>query len=198
MAKANDSTDSIHLVDRAAWRAWLAKHHAVSTGVWLISYKKAAGKPRIEYGEAVEEALCFGWIDSREKSLDDERSMQYYAPRKAGGTWSRSNKERVERLIREGRMTPAGLAKIEAAKADGSWTKLDAVEDLVIPPDLEQALAAVAAADRNFRAFTPGSRKNILAWIASAKRPETRQRRVRETAELAAKNLRANHSQEWK
>lgn len=186
---------SIHPLSRAEWRQWLAEHHAETEGVWLVSYKKATDKPRFEYEEAVEEALCFGWIDSTSKVLDAERSRLWFAPRRLGSIWSRSNKERVERLIQAGSMTPAGLAKIEAAKKSGAWTALDELETLTIPPDLAAALAAHEPAPLHFDAFPRSARLAILAWIASAKKPETRARRIEQTARLAAQNLRAN---EWR
>ena len=126
--------NSFHPLTRAEWREWLAQNHARPQGIWLITYKKATGKPRVEYVETVEEALCFGWIDSKSNTLDDERAMRWYAPRKPGTGWSRLNKQHVERLLAAGLIHPAGLAKIEAAKADGSWSALDAVENLEIPP----------------------------------------------------------------
>jgi len=184
--------DSIHPGTLSAWRAWLEEHYTQAEGIWLISYKKASGKPRFDYDEAVEEALCFGWIDSKPGKLDEERSMLWFAPRKAGTGWSKHNKERVEKLIAQGRMTPAGLAKIEAAKADGSWGALDGVEALEIPPDLGEALAANPAASEYFEAFPRSVKRSILEWIASARRPETRQARVDETVRLAAENVRAN------
>jgi uncharacterized protein YdeI (YjbR/CyaY-like superfamily) len=184
--------NSIHPKTRAEWRKWLERHHTRAEGVWLISYKKATGKPRFEYDEAVEEALCFGWIDSKPNKLDDERSLLWFAPRKAGAGWSKPNKERVERLIAAGQMAPAGLAKIEAAKRDGSWTALDAVEALEIPPDLAKALAANRKAQEHFAAFPRSAKRGILEWIANARTPETRAKRIAETARLAADNLRAN------
>jgi uncharacterized protein YdeI (YjbR/CyaY-like superfamily) len=184
--------NSVHPKTRAEWRAWLEQNHAQSAGVWLISYKKATGKPRFEYAEGVEEALCFGWIDGKANKLDDERSMQYYAPRKTGSGWSKSNKERVERLTEAGLMAPAGLAKVEAAKADGSWNALDAVDALEIPPDLQEALGENAAANGYFAAFPKSVKRAILEWIASAKKPETRSKRIEETVRLAAENQRAN------
>lgn len=184
--------NSIHPETRAEWRAWLEQNHAQGQGVWLISYKKASGKPRMEYDEAVEEALCFGWIDSKPNSLDDERSMLWFAPRKAGTGWSRLNKERVERLIAEGRMTAAGMAKAQAAQQDGSWSALDKVEELEIPPDLAAALAQYDAAAQNFDAFPRSVKRGILEWIGNAKKPETRAKRVAETARLAQDNIRAN------
>ncbi len=184
--------NAIHPETRAAWRAWLEQNHAQADGVWLISYKKATGKPRMEYDQAVEEALCFGWIDSKPNKLDDERSMLWFAPRKGGTGWSRLNKQRVEKLITEGRMTAAGQAKIEAAKTDGSWTALDKVEELEIPPDLEAALAQYDTAAAYFDAFPRSVKRGILEWIGNAKKPETRAKRVDETARLAQDNIRAN------
>lgn len=184
--------NSVHPKTRAEWRKWLEKHHTQPEGVWLITYKKATGKPRIEYEEAVEEALCFGWIDSKANKLDDERSMLWMSPRKPGTGWSRPNKERIERLTAAGLIAPAGLAKIEAAKKDGSWEALDAVEALEIPPDLEKALASYGAAKQNFEAFPRSVKRAILEWISNAKKPETRAKRVEETAQKAAENRRAN------
>ncbi len=184
--------NSVHPLTRAEWRAWLEQHHGRAEGVWLVSYKQATGKPRVTYDEAVEEALCFGWVDSKGNKLDAERSLLWFAPRKGRSGWSRPNKERVERLIAAGLMTPAGLAKIEAAQADGSWSLLDAVENLEIPPDLAEALAAYPAASENFNAFPPSARRGILEWIVQAKTPGTRAKRVAETARLAQENQRAN------
>lgn len=184
--------DSVHPHTRADWRAWLEQHHARTDGVWLISYKKATGKPRVEYDEAVEEAICFGWIDSKGNKLDDERSMLWFAPRKPGSGWSRPNKERVERLMAAGLMAPVGLAKIEAAKQDGSWYALDAVEALELPPELDAAFAANTTARQYWDAFPRSVKRGILEWIANAKRPETRAKRIEETVRLAAENKRAN------
>ncbi|MBD1997071.1 YdeI/OmpD-associated family protein [Leptolyngbya sp. FACHB-541] len=188
-------TNSTHPKTRSEWRAWLEQHHTRDKGVWLISYKKATGKPRFDYEEAVEEALCFGWIDSKGNKLDEERSLLWFAPRKPGTGWSKLNKERVERLIAQNMMMPAGLAKVEAAKQDGSWNALDAIEALEIPPDLETALASYAEAKQNFEAFPRSVKRGILEWVAAAKRPETRTKRINETAQLAAQNLRANQWQ---
>lgn len=188
----NPPENSVQPSHRDEWRAWLERNHDRSDGVWLVSYKKAAGKPTVTYPEAVEEALCFGWIDSKPGKLDDERTMLWYSPRKPGSGWARTNKERIERLMAEGRMTPAGLAKIEAAKADGSWTRLDSSEAMEVPADLEAALASYPDAARHFHAFPPGVRKAILQWISLAKKPETRAARIDETARLANENIRAN------
>ncbi len=184
--------NSVHPTSRAAWRAWLRAHHGRTEGVWLVSHKKATGRPRMEYGESVEEALCFGWIDSKPAKLDAERTMLYFAPRKPGTGWSRPNKERVARLLAAGLMEPAGLAKVEAAKRDGSWTRLDAIEALEVPDDLARALASLPDAARHFDAFPRSVKRGILEWIATAKKPETRARRIAETARLARTNERAN------
>lgn len=184
--------NSTHPKSRAEWRAWLAENHGRTEGVWLVSYKKATGKPRVEYAEAVEEALCFGWVDSKPGKLDAERSVLWFAPRKPGSRWSGPNKERVARLVAAGLMAPAGLAKVEAARRDGSWAALDAVEALEVPPDLAAALAARPPAADHFAAFPRSVRRGILEWIVAARRPETRARRVEETARLAAENRRAN------
>jgi uncharacterized protein YdeI (YjbR/CyaY-like superfamily) len=193
---AGPSPTSVHPLRRAEWRAWLEANHTRAEGVWLITYKKATGKPRIEYDEAVKEALCFGWIDSKPNTLDEERSRLWFAPRKPGTGWSKHNKERAERLIAAGLMAPAGLAKIEAAKEDGSWYTLDAVESLEIPDDLGGALAADPAARRHWDAFPRSVKRSILEWINNARRAETRARRIEETVSLAAENRRANQWRE--
>ncbi|NJN98713.1 MAG: hypothetical protein HC875_33810 [Anaerolineales bacterium] len=188
----NEPDNAVHPLSRAEWRAWLEQNHTRPEGVWLVSYKKATGKPRVEYDEAVEEALCFGWIDSKGNKLDEERSLLWFSPRKPKTGWSKPNKERVERLIAAGLIAPAGLAKIEAAKQDGSWNALDAVEALEIPPDLASALAGYSQAQQNFEAFPRSAKRGILEWIVNAKRPETRAKRIEETARLAQDNIRAN------
>lgn len=186
--------NSVHPATREEWRAWLAVNHARPDGVWLVSYKKAAGKPGVDYEAAVEEALCFGWIDSKGGRVDDERSMLWMAPRKPRTGWSRLNKERVERLEAAGRIEPPGMAKIAAAREDGSWTLLDSSEALEVPADLEDALAAWPDAARHFHAFPPSARKMILQWIGLAKKPETRAARIDRTARLASENIRANEA----
>ena len=180
----------IHPEDRAAWRAWLEANHASASGVWLVSWRRGQG-PRVEYEEAVEEALCFGWIDSQAGNVDDRRSRQYYAPRKPQSGWAATNKARIERLIAAGLMRPAGVAAIERAKANGSWTLLDDVEAGVIPEDLADALAANPPAAANFEAFPKSAKQAMLAWTAMAKRPATRSQRIAAIVERAAVNERA-------
>ena len=184
--------NSIHPATLADWRAWLELNHPRPDGIWLITYRRATGKATFTYEQAVEEALCYGWIDGHTKTLDEERGMQWYAPRRAGSVWARSNKERVARLIADGRMTPAGQAKIDAAQADGTWALWDGVDSLVVPDDLAAALAGYPDARANFDAFPRSARHAILGWIATAKRPETRAKRIAETARLAQDNVRAN------
>ena len=146
----------------------------------------------VDYGSAVEEALCFGWIDSKVVKLDPGRTLQWFSPRRPRGTWARTNKERVERLTAAGLMTPAGLAVIEEAKRTGTWTLLDDVEDLVVPDDLAAAFDGVPPARANWDAFSRSARRAILVWIVQAQRPETRAKRIAETARLAAVNEKAN------
>ncbi len=173
----------VHPKTAAQWRAWLREHHASAKGVWLVSYKPATGKPSVAYEDAVLEALCHGWIDGQLRPIDEERSTLLFTPRKPGSGWARSNKARVERLIREKRMRPAGLAKIEAAKKDGSWTLLDSVEALEIPADLKKALGAAGL--RRFNALSASARKQHLYSLVSAKRPETRAKRIADVVRSA-------------
>ncbi len=184
--------NSTHPKSRTAWRQWLAQNHTQTEGVRLTSDNKATGKPRVEYDDSVEEALCFGWIDSKVNKLEDQRSMLWFAPRKARTGWSRPNKARVERMLAAGLMQPAGLAKVEQAKADGSWNALDAVEDLERHSDLRAALASHPDASTHFEAFPRSVKRGILEWILVARRPATRAQRIAETARLANQNIRAN------
>jgi uncharacterized protein YdeI (YjbR/CyaY-like superfamily) len=190
-----DDAPLVNSDDRATWRSWLAANHATVRGAWLVTWRRGHG-PVLAYEDAVQEALCFGWIDSTAGRVDDRRSKLYFAPRKPGSGWAATNKARVEKLLEAGLMAPAGLAAVERAKADGSWTSLDAIEQGILPDDLASALAAHPGATVNFEAFPKSARRAILAWIAAAKRPETRAARVRETAERAALNERANERPE--
>jgi uncharacterized protein YdeI (YjbR/CyaY-like superfamily) len=185
-----DDLQRIWAPDAATWREWLEEHHATEPGVWLMSWKKAAGKPSISWSEAVDEALCFGWIDSTRRSIDELSSQQYFAPRKPKSNWSKINKEKVERLIAEGRMTPAGLAAVEEAKRNGSWTNLDAVEAMEMPPDLLAALEAHPGAREYVESLSKTRRWEMLYWINGAKREITRADRIRQVAEAAARGKR--------
>ncbi|PVZ11020.1 YdeI/OmpD-associated family protein [Actinomycetospora cinnamomea] len=181
---AND--EQVHPEDVDAWRRWLAEHHDRGTGVWLVTWKARTGRATVGYAEAVEQALCFGWIDSTARSLDDERSAQWFAPRRRRSGWARSNKQRIERLEAAGLLEPAGRAVIDAAKADGSWTMFDDVEDLVVPPDLAEAFDAHPGSREHWEALTKSARRMMLAWVVEAKKPETRAKRVAQIAERAA------------
>jgi len=188
MPKFDDQLESIYATDRKEWREWLEKFHLTSSGIWLIYYKVKSGKTSVQYSEAVKEALCFGWIDSKVKSLDENRYQQIFTPRKLKSVWSKLNKQYIQELIEQGLMTQVGLEKIEAAKQDGSWNSLDAIEALTIPIDLKQALEANSSANHNFEAFSNSLKKNILFWIDSAKRPETRLKRIEQTIISAVQN----------
>jgi uncharacterized protein YdeI (YjbR/CyaY-like superfamily) len=186
MSKVMDGAARLHFERVDEWHGWLEAHHRQREGVWLVSWKPRTGKPGIAYEAAVEEALCYGWVDSTTRSLDEERGMQWYAPRRLGSLWASSNKERVLRLETEGRMTDAGRAAIEAAKADGSWSVLEPVEALVVPDDLAAAFAEHPDATEHWDTFSASAKRAYLVWIYTAKRAETRTRRVAECADLVA------------
>lgn len=174
------------------WRQWLEVNHASSSGVFVVFWKKATGRPAMSYDEMVEQALCFGWVDSRPAKLDDERSMLWFTPRKRGSAWAGPNKERIERLTAAGLMRPAGIAAVDAARADGTWTVLDSVERLEVPGDLAARLDEVESARAQWDGFPRSVRRGILEWIVQAKTPETRERRIQETADMAGRGERAN------
>ena len=181
---------TVHVTTRAAWRAWLAAHHDSAREVWLVFYKAHTGKPRLAYEVAVEEALCFGWVDSLVKRLDDERYAQKFTPRKQGSTWSASNRRRVVGLVREGRMTPAGMAKVTfplpGPPAPGEPEPERTRPEPRMPRELLQVLKSNARAWETFSALAPSYRRNYVRWIVAAKKDETRRRRLREAIELLA------------
>jgi uncharacterized protein YdeI (YjbR/CyaY-like superfamily) len=182
----------VHPESRAAWRAWLTEHHASIDGVWLARWTKASGRDSVPYEAIVEEALCFGWIDGVVHTLGDGRQAQLLTPRRPGSGWARSNKERVERLIAEGRMTDAGMAVVRAAQADGTWSMQDAAEALIESTELAAALDANPEARRQWDAFPASPRRALIWWVMSAKRPETKARRVSIIVDEAAEGRRAN------
>jgi uncharacterized protein YdeI (YjbR/CyaY-like superfamily) len=190
-----EDIEHVEFSSRAQWRAWLEENHASSSGVWVVRHREATGRPTLTYDELVLEALCFGWIDSRPGKVDDERTKLYVCPRKKGGVWAATNKARIELLVDTGLMTPAGQAVIDAAKADGSWTRIDSAESAEVPDDLLSAFQRYPGSRSHFEAFPLGARKAILQWIALAKQPETRARRIDDTARLAQANERANQWQ---
>ena len=177
-----------HITPRSPreWRAWLKKHHKTARGVWLVYAKKHTGLPSLLWQHGVEEALCFGWIDSLRRPVDDTYFKQLYTPRKPRSNWSAINKASAERLIAEGLMTAAGVTAIEVAKANGSWNVIDHVESFVVPADFKKALARNQAARAGFDALSPFVRKQFLYRLNSAKRPETRARRIAELIDAAA------------
>jgi uncharacterized protein YdeI (YjbR/CyaY-like superfamily) len=181
--------------DRAGWREWLIANHATTNGVYLVSWRRGSGRSSVSYEDAVEEALCVGWVDSSGRNLDDERSIQWFARRRPRSVWARSNKDRVARLMAAGQMLPAGLAVVEEAKRSGMWTILDDVEDLVVPDDLAAALDGKPPARAKWDAFPPSARRAMLQWVVEARRPETRAKRIAEITECAMRNERAYPSQ---
>jgi uncharacterized protein YdeI (YjbR/CyaY-like superfamily) len=174
---------------RAAWRAWLEKHHATSQGIWLVFAKKHTKLPTLSYEDAVQEALCFGWIDSLMKSIDDRFHMQMYTPRKPKSAWSSTNKARLAKLMREGVMAPAGLAAVAAAKKSGSWSTYTEVEKLTIPPELQRGFDANPDARKNWPTYTPSAQRSFLHMVNNAKRPETRERNAARVIDLVARKV---------
>jgi uncharacterized protein YdeI (YjbR/CyaY-like superfamily) len=167
-----------HPEDRAAWRAWLEANHDTTRGVWVASWKKASGRDPVGYEDLVEEAICFGWIDSTANTLDDDRGLQLMTPRKPKSGWTRLNRRRVAALEAQGRMTAAGRRAVEVAKSNGWWTIYDPVEDLLEPDDLTAALAASPRARTAWDGFPPSARKQMLWWVVSTGKPETRSSRI--------------------
>ncbi|HEX5153726.1 MAG TPA: YdeI/OmpD-associated family protein [Parafilimonas sp.] len=191
--QAKDERKSFYAKSRKEWRNWLAKNHELEKFVWLIIYHKESKTPSVYYEEAVEEALCFGWIDSKGNKRDSESFYLFFAQRNPRSNWSKINKERVEKMTQQGLMTENGQKLIDLAKMKGTWTALEQIDDLIIPADLKKILDKNKKASKNFEAFSSSSKKIILNWILSAKRPETREQRLKQTVELAAKNIKANH-----
>ena len=180
---------TLYVKNRQEWRDWLEKNYAFENEVWLIYYKKHSGKPRISYDDAVEESLCFGWIDSLVKSIDDEKYMQKYTPRKKNSVWSELNVNRCKKMIKEGKMTSAGLELIEQAKQSGKWqAAYSSKKTFDLPKDLEVALKKNPAALKNFKNFAPSYQNNYIAWVVSAKREETKIRRIKEVVKRSELN----------
>ncbi|WP_348655489.1 YdeI/OmpD-associated family protein [uncultured Roseivirga sp.] len=171
------------------WRNWLSKHHDSTQSIWLVYYKTSSNKPTLSWSEAVDEALCFGWIDSTKKAIDKESYMQYFCKRKPNSIWSKINKEKVARLIENNLMTEAGLKSIATAKENGSWNALDDVEALIVPNDLTEALAGCKEALAFFNRLSNSTKKLLLHWVTFAKRPKTRAKRIAEIVESAHKSL---------
>jgi uncharacterized protein YdeI (YjbR/CyaY-like superfamily) len=182
--------DMLFVEDRTAWREWLAAHHESCTQVWLLLHKKHVQEPSVRYEEAVEEALCWGWIDGLTNAWDERSYVVRFTPRKPGSVWSESNVARVERMVAEGRMTPAGMALVEEAKRRGTWDQAASGTLGVTPPDLEAALAGVPAAAARWEEWPASPRRQYVYWVLDAKRPETRARRIADVVRRAAAGLR--------
>jgi uncharacterized protein YdeI (YjbR/CyaY-like superfamily) len=185
-------------LNRQQWREWLQAHHDTEKSVWLVYYKKKSNRSTLAWSEAVDEALCFGWIDSVAKPIDEERYMQFFCRRKPTSVWSRINKEKVERLISEGLMAQAGLDTIDRAKSNGSWIILDDAEALVIPADLEEEFQKKPNAKAYFLGLCKSDKRNLLQWLVLAKRPETRQKRMAEIVDCADQQLKPGFMQRAK
>lgn len=174
------------------WRKWLAKNHQAQSSIWLVIFKKESNTPSVYYPEAVDEALCFGWVDSKPNKRDAISYYQFFSKRNPKSNWSLVNKNKVERLQRLGKMAPAGIEMVNLAKQLGTWDALNKVDALEVPKDLAKALKQVPNAWNHWSQFPPSTRRGILEWINTAKKPETRSKRINETAELAGQNIRAN------
>ncbi len=184
-----EEVDTFSPKTRIQWRKWLLKNHEKKKSVWLIYHKKRSETPSLSWDAAVEEALCFGWIDSKRQKLNESTFRQFFGKRKPNGTWSKINKARIGRLIEQGLMAKAGLEAIENAKRNGSWTILDEVEELTVPSDLNRALKKIPGAHKYFSGLSRSYKRNMLQWLVLAKRSETRQKRINEIAELAGQGL---------
>jgi uncharacterized protein YdeI (YjbR/CyaY-like superfamily) len=184
---------SFHPKDRKAWRAWLSRHHATSSGVWLAYWRASTGKPRVGYDESIEEALCFGWIDGLARTIDAERYARKFTPRAVGSEWSAVNIARARRLEAAGLMTPAGRALARSAREGPKSRRAreKRAGPLRLPKELREALAKDPVARGNFEAFAPGYRRLYVRWITEAKRPETRAKRLREAVQLIARNVKS-------
>jgi uncharacterized protein YdeI (YjbR/CyaY-like superfamily) len=191
LSTSDSAYPRLEVTSRGDLRRWLERHHATERGIWLVTRKRSAGGLLV-WNDIVEEALCFGWIDSLPRKVDEFRSMLRLTPRQPKSNWSLKNKAHVASLMKRGLMQPAGLAAVEFAKQRGTWNALDEVSALEEPRDLVSALTGHPGAEQNWRAFPPSVRRGILEWIFNAKRPETRARRIEETARLALRNVRAN------
>lgn len=187
-----DKDNAVEARDEKAWRAWLLKNHQQVEGVWPIFYKKESGIESLSYNQAVDQALCFGWIDSRPNKRDHQSSYRYFSPRKSKSNWSRINKQKIERLTKAGLMHESGLRLVQLAKDNGTWDALNEVENLVVPDDLQKALDRFKEANQHWTHFPRSVKRSILEWILNAKKAETRAKRIEETAQLASENIRAN------
>ena len=189
MVETKNGIETFYAPTNKEWREWLSEKGHSEKSVWLIIYHKNSQTPSIEYHESIEDALCFGWIDSKAIKRNEESFYLYFTKRKPKSNWSKINKERVAKLTEQGLMTPAGQVYIDLAKENGTWD----FDDDVIPEDLQKLFDNNEIALKNFQAFSPSSKRLILQWIMMAKKAETRLQRIIQTVELAEKNMKANH-----
>ena len=168
----------IHPETPGEWRSWLEQNHASSSGVWLIYFRASTNRRQLSWEEAVREALCFGWIDSKVKSIDDERYKQIFTPRKPKSVWSKINKQNIAELTESGQMTEAGRRAVDVAKENGAWSFLDPIDALIVPPDLASALDASQTARQAYDALSKSAQRQVLYTVYSAKREPTRVKRV--------------------
>jgi uncharacterized protein YdeI (YjbR/CyaY-like superfamily) len=197
---AMETIEYSYFPTRREWRKWLEKNHAKATEAWVLRYKKGSSMPSITYEEALEEALCYGWIDGRMRGVDSEKSIVRFSPRRPKSIWSKVNKDKAKSLIAEGKMTAAGMAKIEAAKKSGAWDNayvLKVAQD--VPADLQEALSRNKKADSNFRKFPPSRRNGYIYYLSSAKTPVTRQKRIAEVIErsMVLKQPKPQPGEKW-
>lgn len=188
-----ENVDVFYPKNQAAWRKWLEKNHVTKESVWIVFKNKKSNLKSITWSDAVDEALCFGWIDSKKVKIDEETAHQFFSKRKPKSTWSKINKDKIERLIEQKKMTQAGMDIIAKAKENGSWTMLDEVEALIIPPDLELAFHQKPEAKNYYMSWSKSVKKVILSWLLFAKTTETRQKRIREIVDRASQNLKPKH-----
>lgn len=187
-----DDAEQVLIESPGQWRDWLAEHHATSSGIWLVMWRPASGKPQVTYEQAIEQALCFGWIDGQAQTLDADRTALWLTRRRPGSGWSVLSKQRVARVEADGRMTPVGRAVIDAAQADGSWSRYDDADNLVLPKELALAFAVRHGSRDEWESFSEAVRRSILRWIVDAKREVTRTARIQETVDLAAQGIPAH------
>lgn len=192
---AADEVEVFYPQGKAEWRAWLEQNYQIKQSVWLVYYRKSTGKKTLTWSEAVDMALCFGWIDSKQVKIDNEKSHQFFSKRKAKSVWSKINKEKINRLSKEGLMTEAGWDSVTIAKQNGSWSILDEVEELIVPEDLEAAFKGKKIAEEYFLSLSKSTRKAMLQWLVMAKRAETRQNRITEIVAMAEQKLKPKHLQ---
>ena len=173
------------------WNSWLDDNHVDESAIWIIIQKKASRKPGVRYEEAVQDAVAHGWIDGKMRRLNDDEFMQRFTPRRRNSVWSLTNRERAERLISEGGMTPAGLKTVEEAKQNGRWDKAYSSSRGAadVPKDLTEALKRSRTAHENFESFPPSARFMYIHWINEAKRQDTRERRIRTVVDRSEKSL---------